>query len=351
MNSYQQASMWGTVKGWFEGRADHATVRFLPDPGSQPLDAYGGYLRLWFAEGFLAQGKHWGSEEFPVLHGGVALNFLGQDGTAFSTFTQQSQDAAIRGAFLNYRISPLVPFNGGTVEIQAALYRTTVTGPLGTAVALAGNLASLVGPPLATAATLVQKVSAGLGQVLATSKDKPVLGVHYTLVSAGGGVPELRPGVLVVAGKPADRLGGTLALDPDGRVALATSDGLRPLTGTDYLALRVECRTERDDWRFPELDALIKAAQVAAVEGNKEAYDRRRIDALARAWNSSDLVGVDHKRVADLVEKMIGLVNIVGIVSRSEDLTIEQAAPQYLLAPDAPELDSLTFGQLLARSA
>jgi hypothetical protein len=350
VNSGQQPSLWNAVRGWFAHQATHVTVEFLPDPDAQPLDAYGGYVRLWFAEGFLGHDVSWSNKQFPVLHAGVALNFLGQDGTAFSTFTQQSQDVTVRGAFLDYRITPLVPFNGGTVEIQAALYRATVEGPLGNAVALAGNLASLVGPPLATAATVVQKVSAGLGQILDASKDDPVLGVHYTMVSPGGGLAELRPGMLVVAAKPAHQLGGTLVLGADGRVALATAGGNRPLTGTDYLALRVECRTERDDWRFPELDTLIKAAQVAAVEGNKEAFERRRTAAVARAWDTPDLVGFDHKRVADLVERMIGLAGAPGIIARSEDLTLDQAAPQYLLARDAPQLDGLTFDQLLART-
>lgn len=68
---------WNRVKAWFADEADHVTVEFFEEPGAEPLEPYRSYLRLWLAEGFLASSANWGSKLFPVLHGGVALDFLG----------------------------------------------------------------------------------------------------------------------------------------------------------------------------------------------------------------------------------------------------------------------------------
>jgi hypothetical protein len=57
-----------------------------------------------------------------VLHGGASLAFLGAQPTTFTTFTRPPESWCSPGARLDFPITPLLPFNGGTVEIEAALY-------------------------------------------------------------------------------------------------------------------------------------------------------------------------------------------------------------------------------------
>jgi hypothetical protein len=143
----------------------------------------------------------------------------------------------------------------------------------------------------------------------------------------------LRPGRLVVVDTPPDQLGGALTLDTDARVRL---DG-GPLTGVNYLVLRVECREERDDWRFPELDSLIRAACVAKIEGDKVAFRRRSREALVRAASYDAFVDADRPRVAALVRKLLDDADRLGVVPVA-DLTLDAAARVWLLPRDAPEL-------------
>ncbi len=84
--------MWTRVSDWFAQNADHVTVEFLADPDSEPLAAYSGYVRLWLVEGFLAARTSWGNTQFPALHGGLALRFLGSESTPFSMFSRPSAD-------------------------------------------------------------------------------------------------------------------------------------------------------------------------------------------------------------------------------------------------------------------
>jgi hypothetical protein len=336
---------WKRVHGWFEAAASQLTVRFLPDPTGEALPAHGGYLRLWLAEGYLAQSKAWGAAQFPALHGGVSLTFLGGQ-AAFSSLSRPAESWTVPGARLDFPMTPLLPFAGGVVEVEAALYKATKDGPLGTAVDLITSLGALLGPPLATAAAIADKISDGLDAVLGATGAAPVLGVHWTMVAPGGGGNVLRPGHLVVVGAPPAKLRGVPLIE-NGPLHLDVNGEPVPLAGFDYLVLRVECRTERDDWRLPELDELIRSAGEAFILGLQDTYATRRTEAIARAWNSADLIPADRKRVALLVKEELDGLGQLGAVPGPE-WTLDFVAAQRLASPDDDRLVGLKLDQLLA---
>jgi hypothetical protein len=334
--------MWDRVTRWFDSNAQHVTVEFIPEPGAAPVAADGGYLRISVAEGFLAKAATWGNQHFPVLHGGAALTFLG-GATPFTTFARPPGSWNVPGAQMDVQLTPLLPFSGGVVEIEAALYQATVTGPLFTAVQLMSSLSSLLAPPLAVAATIAGKVADGLNTVLGA--EQPVLGVHYAMVSAGGSGHILQPGVLAVVARPRDKMPGRLSMAPGG-LCLDNGSGPRQLSGVDYLVIRVECRAERDDWRFPELDQLILSAGTAYLKGKTAVFEDLRTEAVTRAWTSPDLIPSDRVRVAKLVTDQINQVRDLKAVPGAEQ-SLEEIARDRLPAPDAPELANLTLRGLL----
>jgi len=238
----------------------------------------------------------------------------------------------------------LLPFNGGVVEVEAALYRASVAGPLATALQIVGSLGDLLGPPLSVAAVVAGKVADGLDKVLAA--DQPVLGVHWAMVAPGGGGNVLRPGSLAVVNRPRHQLPGALSIH-HGRLCVDAGQGPTQLTSADYLVLRIECRTERPDWRLPELDELIRAAGSAYLNGYIEDFEDRRKGAIVRAWNSPDLIPADRVRVAKLVASEIDAVRELHAVPGPEQ-SLDAIAPLNLPAPDAPELKDLTLAALLA---
>ena len=337
--------MWDRVASWFVANGSHVTVCFIPDEGGAPVQPYAGYLRLWLAEGFLAQQRKWGADQFPALHGGVSLTFLGAEQAAFTTFSRPPEAWSVPGAQLDFPITTLLPFSGGVVEVEAALYEARVGGPLGTAIHLVSGLASLMGPPLSTALTVADKISDGLDAVLAAAGAEPVLALHATMVAPGAGSKALRPGHLAVLSAPEAELAGAPVIH-EGRLHLHTGNSHILPTGIDYLVVHVECRTERDDWRFPELDALIRSAGEALIRGHRETYQDLRTDAIARAWNSVDLTPTDRTRVALLVTDELDSLAQLGVVPGPQGALHEIAADR-LPHRDDPRLQGLTLNQLI----
>jgi hypothetical protein len=335
--------LWKRSTSWFEANAQHVTAEFIADPGGALVYAYEGYLRIWLAEGFLGRAATWGNKHFPVLHGGAAVTFLDST-TPFTTFARPPGTFTTPGAQVDFALTPLLPFNGGVVEVEASLYQASTAGPLVTALRILDSFDALLAPPLSLAATVAGKVADGVDDVLGT--DQPVLGVHWSMIAPGGGGNTLRPGWLVVVSKPRNALGGALSVQPN--LGLCVDDGHGPsqLVGTDYLLLRIECRRERDNWRFPELDELIRAAGRAAIKGYDEAFRDSRTEAITRAWNSPDLTPADRTRVAVLVANEIDATRKLG-VEPTPDQSLATAAADRLPAPDAPELRDLTLSDLL----
>lgn len=133
----------------------------------------------------------------------------------------------------------------------------------------------------------------------------------------------------------------------DGRLHLRTETTTVLPTGVDYLVVRVECRTERDDWRFPELDALIRAAGEAFIHHRHDTYQDLRTDAIARAWNSADLTATDRKRVALLVRDELDGLGELGIVAGPQR-SLHDIAAERIPTADDPRIGRLTLRDLIA---
>lgn len=337
--------MWNRVARWFSDNASHATVRFIPDVDAEPVQPYAGYLRLWVSEGFLAKQTSWGTDRFPVVHGGASLTFLGAQPATFTTVARAPAVWSAPGVQWDFSITPLLPFNGGTVEIEAALYVARVGEPLHVALDVLSGVASLLGPPLSVAATIADKISDGVDTVVAADGNRPALAVHTAMVSPGGSGPVLRPGHLVVLHAPEAELHGTPTVE-DGLLHLRDGAQRTRPTGVDYLVVRVECRSERDDWRFPDLDALIREAGEALLRGHDDTYRDLRTDAVSRAWNNPDLTAVDRRRVALLVAEELDELGKLGIVPGPER-ALHELAGDRLVHPADPQLDTLTLSNLI----
>ncbi|RDI24500.1 hypothetical protein [Lentzea flaviverrucosa] len=329
------------IRRWFDDDTRQVTLEFLPDPAASPLAPGEGYLRVWLVEGFLAKARTWGTDHYPALYAGVQLNFLGAGNkpTPFSLLQNRPTWKA-PGAYLNFPVTTLLPYSGGTVEIDAALYRSSDTGPIGVAAKVVSGLTSLIGLPLGVVSTIADKVSDGLDVILDAQKEDPELGLHWTMVPDGGGGQSVRPGYLIVANTPQGTLPEDLTIKND----RLHGNGV-PLEGVDFLVLRVECRAARDEYWLPELEELRVRAVDAYLNQQLETFENLRRTAIYIAMTCPDFSRHDRLRVAKVVTDRIDEVKLVGAVPSAE------SGLDQLTAADLPHIDEvrdLTLEDLLA---
>src|SRR4051794_15366833 len=182
----------------------------------------------------LAKAVNWGQRAFPGVHAEVRLRFAGREEMSFSALARPPEDALARGAHLGYRVTDLLPYNGGTVEVSAALMALPAPAQLGPMIDVLAEIATLVAPPLRQAIPLAGSLARGTRQLLDPGADEVQLGLHRTFVADGdSGGSTLRAGWVAVigadaAGFPVDRLRVV-----DQRLHLADGDGSSGLTGHD----------------------------------------------------------------------------------------------------------------------
>ena len=290
--------LWGRLRGTFDADASLLQRVFFPEQDGARMTPNDSYLRVWLSELFLAKKVAWGVERTPAVQASVRMLFGGGAPKTFATLSQPTPQRDGTGVAEDYQLTELMPYLGQSVELEAGLYEILGKNNLSTAIDIVTDFASLVVPPVSAALAVAEKVAGGIEKVIEANATAPVLALHGTLAAPGGGLTnELRPGWLAVVRATEAQLPATSLTIEGGKLH---RDGHR-LTGFDYLVLRVEGRTQRDDWRTPDLDRAIGEALYAKDLGRTDDFTRQREQALSLVWFSADLTATQRRQVAAVV--------------------------------------------------
>src|SRR5262249_55565535 len=85
-----------------------------------------------------------------------------------------------------------------------------------------------------------------------------------------------------------------------------------PLTGYDYVLLRVEGRSERDDWRLKDISDLLGKATEAILKGEEKEAEAFRVAAITAAWRSDDFAVGDRRRIVQAIKGELEAVQAEG---------------------------------------
>lgn len=266
------------------------------------------YLRIFIAEMFLESTFAWFKTWYPAVSVGVQLKFGDKPATIVTRVVRPPEDATKDGVLRNYEILPLTPFNGGTVEVQAALLAMQGADYLGTVIDVLQDFSSLVAAPLGQVLAVADKVANGLDTIMQATNGDARLPFHDTFVGAGMGANELKPGYLAIVRAEADKVDPPRLTVKDGRLLYADSSGAKPspFRQADYVLLRIDGSDTRDDYRH-----------LASIAGPYNdflaALDKLDLDAAVTAERSlktaifrcGDLARFDRPRVWDAIDKEI----------------------------------------------
>jgi hypothetical protein len=204
---------------------------------------------------------------------------------------------------LDYQLTPLMPFNGGVVEIVAALVAMKGKDYIASVVKVMGDLSKLlVVPQLSTALGYALPIASGVQDLLGGGSGTMRTGVHKSFVGEGGGTGAnvMYPGYFAVIDGSASDFpeaefwirGGRLYHGDDMTSSV-------PFEKASHLLFQLETRDERDDWMsFKEIEGAYQDAirQLGDQEAEKAEAAIRRAIVLART--SPDLTRADRNRVA-----------------------------------------------------
>lgn len=305
-------SVWQTVNDWWAREAPHYVVHDLPATAVQPAGDTGTpcqpgahYFRLWLAEMRLAQDQSWFTTRHPAVHSLVRLRFGDDDlelPRIVGPMTLPGLDQAHLGAVvhLDHPLTPLLPYNGGLVEVSAglvALEGTSVVREFVKAVDAVTQV--LAQPPLSTALAAIGPVTRAVQTLFGAAAGRQHLGVHVAY--AGDQAPRaLHAGYVAVVRRDVAQLS---ALDLSVQQGVLRYRGA-PLTGADYMLFRIERMAERDDWdSLASIAAPFRDALTALSHGNGTVADAHVRRAMLEAWTSPDLTRTDRSRVCGEIKR------------------------------------------------
>lgn len=342
------------VMGWINQNATHYLSVAIPrertdtEYDDTPLAPYHSYVRFWLSEMFLTKNVAWFREWCPAVHASVQLNYGGQPSVRFDKVASLPEELQSKGVVLNFGLTELMPYNGGTVELTAGLLAipTKQSPYASTAIKVISDFAGLVAPPLGTALAISKKVATGIEQFMNVSGGQVHVGMHQSFnAEGGGGAHNLRPGYIAVILASHDEIKEDRLTVKGDRLCYEGS----PLDGYDYMLFRVEGRKERDDWRLKDIQEPIDNAVQAWLKGNEEEAKAFTVTALTAAYRSADLAVHDRRRVIQAIKAELQQIQEPGLGLAAD----ENSDLNYMMERQAidlrrsMQLEPITFREAL----
>jgi hypothetical protein len=159
------------------------------------------------------------------------------------------------------------------------------------------TLSALIRPPLACRLADAEVLAAGVQRLVEVGDATVDLGFVRT-VGSSSDATGIRPGYVAVVRADSAEIQAAAPSVVNNRLTFLRDGQAIPLSGRDYMLLRVEGRRERDDWKFPDIQDLLNDAVEAAARGEQEAFDAFKRVLLTKVLQSPDLTVADRRRVA-----------------------------------------------------
>ncbi len=269
------------------------------------------YLRLWLVEMFLKNDRDWFAKWHPAVHAATNLEFGDQTQLITkvagpSNLQDLDSGHLDRVISLNHPLTTLMPFKGGSVELDAGLLAMKGRDDVKTFIKVLGDFSNVLAvPQLSSALAIAGPLADGVAEMVGATDGNLVLGLHQTFTSAGGGGDAiLRAGYQAVVRATEQEIDRDQLWVVEDRLHQgASAEASRYLTGRHYMLLRIEARSERDDW--DSITSIQKPFELAIdmleLE-NLEQADAYRKAAIAAALKAAELTKVDRRRVIQQIK-------------------------------------------------
>ena len=308
-----------TVGGWIKPLAEHRTYERLDDAqvvearvDPAPLTAGERYIQLSAVTAHLRYSREWFERNLPAVTavvqeraGGAEHEYARVIGP--SEIEQLNVSSIGHVISVNRPIAPMLPFRGGELSLIAGLVAFQVEDNMDRLLDVVGSITRLAAGPQGEAAMGVVSAAARGVHNLFTAGDKDlVVGISHTWRGASdatapdeGAAFTLREGFWVLLNERPGRDLRRVWLK-DGQLLFGDAPySAEPLLDVDYMVLRLDAITRRDDWReFPAIrEALARRDEAMNIASDGAEADRQTRLAMAAVLYSEAFTRADKERI------------------------------------------------------
>jgi hypothetical protein len=317
------------------------------------------YLKITLAEMFLENDREWFSAWHPATYSMIKFKF----GDSEATFSCVAGPSALKdvdqhaNAFisLNHTVVPVVPFNGGDIEVEAGLVAVKDSDDVKNLLKVLTDVSTtLAVPQLSAAVAFAQPLVSGIETLAGSDKNKTVLRLHDSFSSGS----TLRAKYLAAIGAPDRTIPANELYVRNDRLCRGSSlDKAEPLKGYSYALFRLDGLEERDDWEslisiqepfLQAIEMLNSALTEPDPDKQKAMVDegQRRLGAAKlAAYRSKDLTKVAGRRqVIDALQRKFNEAKTLfgqGASAPLQEFTLASA-----MAVPMPHKEAVALGEM-----
>jgi hypothetical protein len=310
-------NLWDLFKKVAEEKRQQYTYLHIPfaNPEMDPLEVYGSYFRITLSQMFLTQARKWFINLYPAAHASVRMQYANYDAIELMYITPVPEQKDLsQGIPLNFSVTNLIPWNGGTLEIAAGLISLQGPDRLKGALDVLGTFSSLVAAPVSQAITVAGKIATSAQQFMVGNSGAVEFTFHqtYTDISTGN---LLRPGYYAaVLGTEAELKGKRFTVESDQLQANG-----KDFTDFSYLLFRIDGVKERADWRMKNIQNNINKARDSYRRRDVPSGDGFLNAALVEVDDSQELSYADKNRIEALIRNELEPLRKIGLGAAGSD--------------------------------
>lgn len=295
-----------------------ASVEGWPGYDPNPVAPGTRYIQLWLEEMWLKRAREWLNEFYPMAYSVTTVQFGDATVTLPTSLGEFSFDGdhdfsnLSRALRVNYAMTPVLPYNGGIVELRAALVSIRHAAGLKDAISAVNQFSKLLNvPQLSAVVSVAGPFADTLDALLVGGRQGLILGLHQSFKH--GGEEEIEAGYYITANKEDVRF-SDLVVDNGLLRWKASRQQVREF---DYMLFRLEVSAERDDYHGLKAiyDPMVEAEN-AAKRGDTGLDEAKAWVTTAKlaAWRSLDLTAADRKRMpAVLQQEFDDYLTLIGV--------------------------------------
>jgi hypothetical protein len=294
-------SLLDTLKNWWDADSRKFAYFALPEHQAdyrqdyQRLTSKKHYVRVWLTEMFLQKHTRFGTTYFPAVHSLVKFEFGSEivqipnvaDGTKVGIIGDRKGDLIAR----NFLLTPLIPFNGGVIEINGGLAAIEGQNYVQSFIKVLGDFSTLLAAPqLSAGLAIAGPLASGVQSLFSAG------GSHLSFHEAFEG--GISGGYFVFIRAPAAEVDGARFWILDNTLREGKSaEQSEPFEKHDHLVVRLQILENRDDWdRLTFITEPMSKATQALKDGREEEAKSHLRAAIVAVHEARELTVADRVR-------------------------------------------------------